>query len=270
MTQTLGKLIVGVEDTKESDRAIRWAAKNALALNKQLHLVHAFVWPLMGVDVDPVPGISGSGLKVAAQRLLDEAAEIAKEVAPGVLVSTEIVDGRAIDVLIAQSENAEAIIVGSRGLGRFLSLIVGSTSAALLNRSKCSVVVVRGDLEGSGPVAVFYDGGDLFETALDRAASFAKIHGTKVRVIPSIVIPEGQWPDILTKAEHYLHAKHPEVEVEITEYGREHSAKELIRRSEGTRLIVANARGNSEGTQPVVSNTAFLQYAHTPVWMERS
>lgn len=270
MTTAQGRIVVGVEDTEESDRAIRWAASHALLMGRQLHLVHAFVWPLMGVDVDPVPGVSGSGLKAAAQRLLDEAAEIAHTVAPGVDVSTEIVDGRAVDVLLAQSEQVDALVVGSRGLGRFLSLIVGSTSAALIARAQCSIAVVRGDIGGGGPVAVFYDGGDYFEAALDRAAGFAKAYGTGVRVIPSIVIPEGQWAGILERAQQHISEVSPGVEVEITPYGREHSAKELLRRSEGTRMIVANARQGDESTQPVVSTTAFLQYAHTPVWLERS
>lgn len=271
MSTASGRIVVGVEDTEESDRAIRWAAKHALATDTTLHLVHAFVWPLMGVDVDPVPGVSGSGLKVSAQRLLDEAADIAREVAPGVNVSTEIVDGRAVDVLIGQSETAKALVVGSRGLGRFLSLIVGSTSSALISRAKCSIVVVRGDLESAGPVAVFYDGGAHFDRALERAAEFAGLFGTSVRVIPSIVIPEGQWQGILEKAQAHLRNVAPTVEVDITEFGREHTAKELLRRSEGTRLIVANARDkNDDGAQPVVSNTAFLQYAHTPVWLERA
>lgn len=270
MVTTQGRMVVGVEDTEESDRAIRWAASHALVTDTQLHLVHAFVWPLMGVDVDPVPGVSGSGLKAAAQRLLDEAAEIATTVAPGVRVTTEIVDGRAVDVLLAQSENVDAIVVGSRGLGRFLSLIVGSTSAALISRANCSVAVVRGDIGGGGPVAVFYDGGDFFEAALDRATTFAKAYGTGLRVIPSIVIPEGEWAGILERAQKHVSETAPEVKVEITAYGREHSAKELLRRSEGTRMIVANARRGEEGTQPVVSTTAFLQYAHTPVWLERS
>ena len=271
MSANEGRIVVGVEDTEESDHAIRWAAHNALARNKPLHLVHAFVWPLMGVDVDPVPGVSGSGLKVAAQRLLDEAAQIAHEVAPGCEVTTQIVDGRAVDVLIQQSETADALVVGSRGLGRFLSIIVGSTSSALLTRSKCSIVVVRGDIAADGPVAVFYDGGTAFECALERAAEFAKVYGTGVRVIPSIVIPEEKWAGILESAQRHLREVAPEVDVEITEYGRQHTAKELIRRSEGTRLIVANARGKHGELerQPVVSNTAFLQYANTPVWLER-
>lgn len=270
MSNAQGRIVVGVEDTEESDRAIRWAATHAMATGGELHLVHAFVWPLMGVDVDPVPGVSGSGLKAAAQRLLDEAVEIAHTVAPGVSVTTEIADGRAVDVLLAQSQNVDAIVVGSRGLGRFLSLIVGSTSAALIARAQCSVAVVRGDIGGAGPVAVFYDGGDYFEAALDRAAGFAKAYGTSLRVIPSIVIPEGQWSGILERARAHVGEMAPGVDVEIAAYGREHSAKELLRRSEGTRMIVANARRGDDGTAPVVSTTAFMQYAHTPVWLERS
>ena len=97
------------------------------------------------------------------------------------------------------------------------------------------------------------------------------MYGTGVRVSPSIVIPEEKWAGILESAQRHLREVAPEVDVEITEYGRQHTAKELIRRSEGTRLIVANARGKHGELerQPVVSNTAFLQYANTPVWLER-
>lgn len=264
-----GRIIVGVEDSQESDLAIRWAANHSRITNRPIHLVHAFVWPLMGVDVDPVPGVTGSGLKAAAERLIDEASAIAREIAPGALVTGEVADGRALDVLLAREREGDTIVVGSRGLGRFLSLLVGSTSLALIARAKADVVVVRGAIE-EGPIAAFYDGQESFDGVVTRAAKLAHEYGTSLCVYPSITIPEAEWPGVLERATTIAGEKYPDVEITMTPYARDHSAKALIRRAEGTRMIVAAARTSGEEQRSAAPSTvSMLQYANTPVWLQR-
>ncbi|MCG7426771.1 universal stress protein [Helcobacillus sp. ACRRO] len=269
MTGGIGRIIAGIGDTEEADKAIRWAAQHAVLTGRPLHLVHAFVWPLMGVDVDPVPGVSGSGLKASADRLVEEAIAVARDEAPDAMVTGEVVDGRALDVLLSVQRPNDTIVVGSRGLGRFLALIVGSTSLALIARASANVVVVRGSID-DGPIAAFYDGQESFEQIVTRAARLAELHRTSLRVYPSIAIPHAEWPRVLEEAKRIVARHHEDVEVDMTPYTEDHSAKALIQRAEGTRMIVAAARTQGEERRSAAPTTvSLLQYAHTPVWLER-
>ena len=75
MTHTAApKITVGVFDADESDQAVRWAARHAATVGGALHLVHAFVWTELDVNVDPISGMPGSGFRSAADTLLREAA----------------------------------------------------------------------------------------------------------------------------------------------------------------------------------------------------
>ena len=138
------KITVGVFDADESDQAVRWAARHAATVGGALHLVHAFVWTELDVNVDPISGMPGSGFRSAADTLLREAAELARERAPEVEITTEVIDGNSVPVLVHASQGSDLLVLGGRGLGRLMTLIVGSKSLALAARAHCPVVVVRG------------------------------------------------------------------------------------------------------------------------------
>lgn len=259
---------VGVVDSEKSDRALRWAADHARRTGGRLRLVHAFVWPLMNVDVDPVPGIANSGLRAGAETLLRHAVEIAGAAAPDMPVETEIVDGRALDVLLEESRTADALAVGSRGLGRMLATVLGSTSLALARRAQCPLVVVRGEEDTDGPVGVAYESTELGERALVRAGRLAALYGTEVRVVIGVSTPEADHDDILTRARRIIATTDPGVQVEMSGVATARDARELVTASEGTRALVVPAR--SEGPASASSRTAaVVQYAHTPIWIER-
>lgn len=270
-TSTAPRIVVGVADTPESEIAVRWGARYAQTTGGTVHLVHAFVWPLMGVDVDPVPGITGSGLRTAAESLLASAVEIAQEAAPGVRVTTAIEEGRRVDVMLEASESADVIAVGSRGLGRLMSLVVGSTGLALASRSHCPVVVVRGDENTDGPIAVSYEPGEGGESAIRRGADLAATYGTGLHVVIGVETPSADEADILQRTAAIARKGHPDLEVVPAEIGRSvHSARELISASEGTRMIVIAARVAGESSRSAASQTGtVLQFANTPVWIER-
>lgn len=264
------RVVVGVADSDESEKAIRWGADHVARTGGTVHLVHAFVWPLMNVDVDPVPGITGSGLRGAAEALLRTAADIAREQAPGIDVRTRIVEGRGPDVLLGASRHADVLAVGSRGLGRVLALIAGSTSIALARRAACPVVVVRGDEMTDGPVGVAYEGSDSGRRALIRAGELAALYGTEVHVVIGVRTPAGEHERILGSVRELIGAEHPEVRVELSHIPSATDARSLIAASEGTRLIVVPPRALEGGVSASSQTGSVLQYAHTPVWVERA
>lgn len=260
---------VGVADTDESEKAIRWGAQHAAVAGGSLHLVHAFVWPLMNVDVDPVPGVAGSGLRGAAEALLERAVQIAHEEAPDLPVTTRLVDGRGVDVLLGASRRADVLAVGSRGLGRVLALVAGSTSIALARRAACPVVVVRGDESTDGPIGVAYEGSEAGRAALVRAGELAALYRTDVHVVIGVRTPEAQHERILRTAREIIGRTRPEIVVQSARIPAAADARRLIAASEGTRLIVVAPRGEDGATSASSQTGAVLQYAHTPVWIER-
>lgn len=262
------RVTVGIADTEESDAAIRWGADHARLTGSTLHLVHAFVWPLMNVDVDPVPGIAGSGLRAAADHLVAHATEVAQEVAPEVAVTSEIVEGRAAAVLLAASAQTDVLAVGSRGLGRVLAMVMGSTSLALARHAACPVMVVRGEPLTEGPIGVAYEGSELGAQAMIRAGQLAAEHGTEVHVVIGIATPAAEHARILRAARERIHASVPEVTVELGATATARDARSLIAASEDVRTLVVAARG--EGAVSAASQIgAVVQFAHTPIWIER-
>ena len=80
-------------------------------------------------------------------RLVTEAVERARAVAPDIHVSHVVLTGEPLTVLDAQSRAAELMVIGSRGMGGFVVLLLGSVSQALLHHAHCPVAVVRGTTE---------------------------------------------------------------------------------------------------------------------------
>ena len=157
MTHSTGpRITVGVFDADESDQAVRWAALHAAAVGGSLHLVHAFVWTELDVNIDPISGMAGSGFRSAAHSLILDAAEIVRETGVDIPVTSEIVDGNAVPVLVEASDESDLLVLGGRGMGRLMTLIVGSKSLALAARSHCPVVVVRGKVDGRGPIGLVH------------------------------------------------------------------------------------------------------------------
>lgn len=268
-TTAVPRIVVGVIDAPESELAVRWAAQHAERVGGRLHLVHAMVWGELGVNTGPVPGIADSGMAAVAEALLEDAAAIARETAPEVEVTAEAVSGNATAVLVGASAGADAIVVGGRGLGRLLTLLVGSKSLALASRAHCPVVIVRGQIEIAGSIGVVDDENT---EVLDRAADLGAAYGVDV----DLILGHDTDPEIargfLEHARAVVSARHPGVEVGEVLVPTVRGARELIRAAEGTSLMVvpAPAAPDSEGRVPVTPRLSqVLRFANTPVWIER-
>ncbi|MFD1661115.1 universal stress protein [Streptomyces caeni] len=125
----------------------RWRRRDA-----GLRVAHAFIWPAMHVPLGPSSwGPPEGGLRNMAGRPVAEAVERAKAVAPGVEVTGSVVTGEPLTVLEAQSRAAEPVAVGSRSMGGFVGLLLGSVSQAVLHHAHCPVAVVRGEDGRHGP-----------------------------------------------------------------------------------------------------------------------
>ena len=122
-------------------RALEWAAAEAERTGASLRLVSAWMFPMalgyaFTTTVDDV--------RRSAQDAIDRAMARVADVAPGVPVSGETVEEAPAPALVAAAAaGAELLVVGSRGLGGFQGLLMGSVSQYCTRHATCSVVVVR-------------------------------------------------------------------------------------------------------------------------------
>ncbi|WP_189133236.1 universal stress protein [Wenjunlia tyrosinilytica] len=136
-------LVIGVDGSDFSLRALDWAVDAAARHGWPLRLVHASLWERYeGV----VPSFGGSrpSQQVWAENIVASATERAQLRNPEVKVSGEVVAEDPADALVRESEEASAVIVGSRGRGRLAQMLLGSVSLSAAGRAHCPVIVVRG------------------------------------------------------------------------------------------------------------------------------
>lgn len=180
-----GQLVVGYDGAEESQAAVRWAARLAAERERRVTVLYSWVWPMLTKHLGPVEGIEGSGHRNEARRILQEGVDIAQEAAPEAAVTGQILTGHTRAVLSYATRTADALVVGSRGLGGFLGMLLGSVSLHLVTHSGCPVVVVRhtGPDVAQGPVVVGVDGSDDSLHALSDAVFLAEGWGADVEIV---------------------------------------------------------------------------------------
>ena len=194
-------IVVGYDGSAQSAQAVRWAAGQAALRNCSLRLVHCSLWPLLTHDLGPVPGVADSGLERSAQVVLEEGLAHAKQVleeglarvkhtAPGVEVQTSLLYGWPSVHLPKISAGEEMLVVGSRGLGGFLGLLVGSVSLEMAATAACPVAVIRSVEHPDGPVVVAIDSSGS-PAALEDACTIASRTGADLIIVHVEHAPAG-------------------------------------------------------------------------------
>ncbi len=159
-----GSIVVAVDGSDHSDRAVRWAVEQA-ALETR---------PLVAVAVAGDTGTAAEDAVAAARGL-----------APDLPVRGASVAGEPREVLIDLSTEAHLLVVGSRGRGSLRGILLGSVSAAVSAQSACPVVVCRpsgGDPVQSG-VLVGADGTPESRAVIEFAYRQASLRGLPLTVL---------------------------------------------------------------------------------------
>lgn len=146
---TSGPVVVGVDGSPVSAEAVEFAFDEAAMRRAPLTAVH--VWS----DVR-MPALIGGGSDEGDWRTVQSREEVvlAERLAgfveryPDVDVTRVVARDRPVRVLSEYSEEAQLIVVGSRGRGGFTGMLMGSTSNALMHTADCPVMVVRPRADG--------------------------------------------------------------------------------------------------------------------------
>ncbi|WP_370179571.1 universal stress protein [Rhodococcus wratislaviensis] len=138
-----GPVVVGVDGSQHSEPAISMAFEEAGLRQSELVAVHA--WSDIVLQFSPDGGSEAEWLRDAANEtaLLSENLAGRAENYPDVKVRTLVVRDRPTRHLREQAENAQLLVVGSRGRGGFSSMLLGSTSRALMHSVVCPLLIVR-------------------------------------------------------------------------------------------------------------------------------
>lgn len=172
-------VVVGVDGSESAQRAVRWAAEEAVRRSASLRIVHAEL-PLPADALD-MTGMARGALHDEAWRWVHHATGVAGKVDPELEIQVRVEVHSPVWMLEEESETAGLVVVGSRGLGGFSGLLLGSVAVALSCHGKCPVVVVRGEGPVPGaPVVVGVDGAPENRVVVDRAFEEARAQGTSL------------------------------------------------------------------------------------------
>ncbi len=134
------RIVAGVDGSATSRLALEWAVAEARLRNGEVQAVTAWEFPPVTVGMEGLIR-DPDAFPQTARRLQNE---VLKRVdSEGVTVTGDVVQGNAVDVLLRAAGNADLLVVGSRGLGGFTGLLLGSVSTQVLHHSPCPVLVVR-------------------------------------------------------------------------------------------------------------------------------
>jgi nucleotide-binding universal stress UspA family protein len=144
LTSEWSRVVVGIDGSDYSKSALRWAAGEAKTHNAELTVASVWTPPptvdppygniAWGTDLDP---------QLQATAILQTTVEEVLGEDSGLAVRREVCGGNPARVLIDLSEGVDALVVGSRGHGGFVGIVLGSVSQHVAAHAATTVVVVR-------------------------------------------------------------------------------------------------------------------------------
>ncbi len=281
-------IVVGVDSSADSDRAVAWALGLARHTGEPVHLVH--------VQPAPPETVTDAYTRrrwAEAGRLVLDNAELYAEKVEGVTVSSESLEDSHLTIteaLVEASRHAAMLVVGARGHGGYSGLLSGSVSQHATRHATCPVVTVRRCAEPAATrVVAGVDRSDGSEQALRLAFPLANDLGAELTVIhawraPALhgagtaMLPMQPYaPGAIAEQEQRLaeqldpwRVKFPDVPVALKVIPG-HAARVLADASEHAALVVVGSRGHGAFGDLLLGSVsqAVLHYAHCPVAVAR-
>lgn len=184
-------ITAGVDGSEESLAALAWAAREAVRRGLALRVVHAWRF-------QPHDGIDAGDPQTQARWVrdgLEEAAGTVTERHPNLEVTIDVLDGGAVETLVAAAADAEMLVLGSRGHGTVVGFLLGSVGQQVIAEADSPVVLVRaGDqvsAEAAGREIVVGQHGDADDSAAALRFAFetAAARGATVRAVRAWTLP---------------------------------------------------------------------------------
>jgi nucleotide-binding universal stress UspA family protein len=145
MTTDRQLVVAGVDGSQESLAALRWAAGYATATGARLRAVLAWQYP--ATYGAPKVGAPEAITEEVRQHMTDDLGQAVGQAAPGLEVEQSLGYGHPAEVLVAESQEADLLVVGRRGHGQFTGMLLGSVSMHCVTHAHCPVVVVKAEAD---------------------------------------------------------------------------------------------------------------------------
>jgi nucleotide-binding universal stress UspA family protein len=133
-----GRVVVGIDGSEGSMRALDWAVEHATAHQLDVDILQTWNVPAVALpyieSCSPIEEAAGASVEDAVARV--ERAGLHGR------VSGHVACGSAGSVLLHAAEDAGLVVVGSRGLTKFKELLLGSVSHRLATHARCPVAVI--------------------------------------------------------------------------------------------------------------------------------
>ena len=282
-------IVVGVDGSPESKVAVDWAARDAALHGVPLKLVHVLNPPVvMSFPEVPMPAGYLQWQEDEGRKILDEFAATAREAAPELEISTEMISGPSVPMLVEQSRDAHLIAVGCRGRGALARGLLGSVSTGLAHHAFCPVAVIHDEdptvpHPSLAPVVVGVDGSPASERALGIAFTEASLRGVDLVAVHAwsddtvFEVPGTDWSTLQTMGEETLserlsgwQERFPDVLVRRV-VAADRPAHQLLEQAESAQLLVvgSHGRGGFAGMLLGSVSTAVVHAAKMPVIVVR-
>ncbi|NGN62475.1 universal stress protein [Streptomyces sp. A7024] len=279
-------LVVGVDGSQLSLRAVDWAADEAVRQQVPLRLVHGARWEhyesaAAGAKEQAVP----AGERETAERIIATAVERAELRAPDLKVSFDVLPEDPVTALVHAGRNAFALVLGSRGRGGLAGMLLGSVSLSVAARADCPVIVIRGPAQGPDQqhrrIAVGVDDADTGYAALRFALREAAARDCPLAAVRAWRCPVTEYLDhprlhpdasdvheerARTLLDAALRATTTDPQVEVDRLWVEGTARRALLHAATTAdLLVVGARRRPGHAGLGRTNHALLHHAPCPV-----
>ncbi|HEX3786471.1 MAG TPA: universal stress protein [Pseudonocardiaceae bacterium] len=247
----LGPVVVGVDGDDRSVTALCWAAYQAELDNRPLILVHAQTevnsWALAS---GMVGAFAWDHPDIVARRVLDSAVDLARRLAPGVVVTARTEPVSPARLVLAEAGETSLIVLGNHGARLMTDVVVGTVCGTVAARASCPVIAVSGrPAWPDAPIVIGLDESGVADRALDFALALAARRHVPVRlhhIRRHHTRAEGVQHPVFGEPYRYgwLRARHPEVPVRITCATGDPVAA-LADAAADAQLLVIGTRGHS-------------------------
>jgi nucleotide-binding universal stress UspA family protein len=140
MVESAYRVVVGIDGSKDSERALRWAAHEAQQRSGTVQAVMVYDWA--GTEAALLAGPGPDGERQHTEDVLADVVTRVGKAFPGTPIATEAVRGNAGTRLTEAADDADLLVVGSHGRGRLYHAVLGSVAEACIRLAQCPVVVI--------------------------------------------------------------------------------------------------------------------------------
>lgn len=259
-------IVVGIDGSSGASRALDWALSWAGSVGAPVRFVAAEAVP-PGRTTDS-PGL-GEKARAVIEAETARLREAGVESGPDSGVRSEALVAHPVSALIAESQQAGAVVVGTRGSGAYQGNVIGSIAGAVAASAHCPTVVIPPGApaghDAEGPIVVGFDGSEASLGAARLAASAAATEGREL-VLVQAEIGATSPDEPLDHIAEQLRSEHPDVTIELRATP-EDAAEALTSASEGAAFVVVSSHGHRGVPGFLLGSTAraLVQTAHSPV-----